>query len=88
LALVLGLIAWKRARAAPGPGDARGRALAGWILGLLGVLGVRSRSSSPPSPPATSTMTAPSGVRDLEAGQCIDVPDEDQGLRAAGAGLR
>jgi hypothetical protein len=77
VALVLGLIAWKRARAAPGPGDARGRALAGWILGLLGVLGF-----------AAIIITAVAtgdfdddgtvGVRDLEAGQCIDVPDEDR----------
>src|SRR4051812_407207 len=39
VALVLGLIAWQRARAAPGRGDARGRALAGWVLGLVGLLG-------------------------------------------------
>lgn len=39
VALVLGLVAADRARQRPGPGDGRGRAVAGWIMGLIGVLG-------------------------------------------------
>ena len=39
VALVLGLIAARRARARPHPGDGRGRAIAGWILGIVGILG-------------------------------------------------
>ncbi len=76
VALVLGLIAWKRARAAPGPGDGRGRALAGWILGLVGVLGFVAFMVTAI---ATGDLDddATVGVQQLRAGQCIDVPDED-----------
>jgi hypothetical protein len=79
VALVLGLIAWKRARAAPGPGDARGRALAGWILGVVGVLGfaaiiITAVATGDYDDDDDGTV----GVRELRAGLCIDVPDEEQ----------
>lgn len=74
VALVLGLIAWQRARAAPGPGDARGRALAGWILGLIGVLGfVAILISAIVTGDFDDDGSV--GVGDLHAGQCIDVPE-------------
>ncbi len=77
VALVLGLIAWRRARAAPGLGDARGRALAGWILGLIGVLGfVAIMVTAVATGDLDDDDTV--GVRDLRAGQCIDVPDDEQ----------
>jgi hypothetical protein len=76
VALVLGLVAWQRARAAPGPGDARGRALAGWILGLLGVLGFVAIIITAIATGDFDDDTL--GVHELEAGQCIDVPDDEQ----------
>jgi hypothetical protein len=76
VALVLGLIAWQRARAAPGPGDGRGRALAGWILGLIGVLGFVAILVSAI---ATGDFDDDSlGVDELRAGQCINVPSDEQ----------
>lgn len=39
VALVLGLVAASRGRHARGPGDALGRARAGWILGAIGLAG-------------------------------------------------
>ena len=76
VALVLGLIAWRRARAAPGPGDGRGRALAGWILGLIGVLGFAALLVSAI---VTGDFDDESlGVDELRAGQCIDVPSGAQ----------
>jgi len=76
VALVLGLIAWQRARAAPGPGDARGRALAGWILGLIGVLGFVAILVSAFATGDFDDDTL--GVDELRAGQCIDVPSGDE----------
>jgi hypothetical protein len=77
VALVLGLVAWQRARAAPGPGDARGRALAGWILGLIGVVGFVAILISAI---ATGDLDDDDslGVGDLRAGQCIDVPEDER----------
>lgn len=67
VALVLGLIAWNRAREAPAPGDGRARALAGWILGALGVaafLGVIVGG-------ALAGWYDQTSVHNLEVGQCI-----------------
>ena len=77
VALVLGLVAWQRARAAPGLGDARGRALAGWILGLIGVVGFVAILISAI---ATGDLDDDDslGVGDLRAGQCIDVPQDER----------
>ena len=59
-----------------GPGDARGRALAGWILGLVGVLGfVAFMVTAIATGDLDDDDTV--GVQELRAGQCIDVPDED-----------
>ena len=77
VALVLGLIAWQRARAAPGLGDARGRALGGWILGLVGVLGfVAIMVTAVVNGDLDDDDSV--GVEELQAGLCIDVPDDDR----------
>ena len=76
VALVLGLVAWQRARAAPGPGDGRGRALAGWILGLIGVLGFVAVLIG--AIVAGDLDGDSVGVDDLHIGQCIDVPDGER----------
>jgi hypothetical protein len=76
VALVLGLIAWSRARASPGPGDGRGQALAGWILGLIGVAGfiafvVGAIITDGYEDDSTS-------IDDVRVGQCVDI-DRDGG---------
>jgi hypothetical protein len=78
VALVLGLVAWQRARAAPGPGDARARALAGWILGLIGVAGFAAIIITAIFTGDLDDDDDSVGVQDLRAGQCIDVPDAEE----------
>jgi Domain of unknown function (DUF4190)/Septum formation len=74
VALVLGLIAWNRARATPAPGDGRGRALAGWILGMIGVLGFVAFVIGAV---ATNGFEADTiSIYDVRPGQCIDFADD------------
>ncbi len=78
LALVLGLVAWSRAKAAPGPNDGRGRALAGWVLGLVGVvafLGLIVGGGF-----AGWYDEDEVGVNELEVGQCVDVDHDARQL--------
>jgi hypothetical protein len=79
VAVVLGLIAWNRARRAPSPGDGRGRALAGWILGLIGVLGFVAFVIG-----AVATNGFEAGtisIYDVHPGQCIDFADDSDNVR-------
>ena len=69
VALVLGLIAAGRARRNPAPGDGRGRATAGWILGLLGVLAFVAFVI------AAIALDDDVSVFELDPGDCVDVPD-------------
>jgi hypothetical protein len=71
VALVLGLVAWSRARAAPGIGDGRGQALAGWILGLVGVAGfVAFVIGAIVTSDEDDELTT---INDVRVGQCVDV---------------
>ncbi len=71
VALVLGLIAWRRGRAAPGPGDATGRALAGWVLGLIGVASFVALIVG--AIVSDGFDDGDVAVADLRVGQCIDL---------------
>jgi hypothetical protein len=81
LAVVFGLIAWQRAKRAPGHGDNRGRALAGWVLGAVGTAFF-----------ALFVVAAVVGwigddervsLDDLHTGQCIDIDDGEDVLTTA-----
>jgi hypothetical protein len=74
VALVLGLIAWNRARRAPSPGDGRGRALAGWVLGLIGVAGFVAFVIGAIATNGFEEDTI--SIYDVHRGQCIDFADD------------
>lgn len=76
VALVLGLIAARRARARPHPGDGRGRAIAGWILGIVGILGFVAVviTAIVVEEDDSSVRDDEVSVYDLEAGDCVNLP--------------
>jgi hypothetical protein len=78
VALVLGLVAWTKARHAPGPGDGRGRALAGWIMGLIGVLGFLAFAIAAVATDGFDDGTV--SIFELHRGQCVDFTDDDSEL--------
>ena len=82
VALVLGLIAASRARRHPHPGDGRGRAVAGWILGIVGIVAFVSVVIV-----AIVVEDEDSGgivegddvsVYELEPGDCLNLPTEGE----------
>lgn len=74
VAVVLGLIAWNRARRAPSPGDGRGRALAGWILGVIGIVGFVAFVIGAIATDGFDEDTI--SIYDVHPGQCIDFADD------------
>ncbi len=76
VAVVLGFVAADRARHHPGPGDGRGRATAGWILGLIGLAAFV----------VFIVATAVTGgfddedisVFSLEVGDCVDMSESEE----------
>ena len=76
VAVVLGFVAADRARRHPGPGDGRGRATAGWILGLIGLAAFV----------VFIVATAATGgfddedvsVFSLDVGDCVDISESDE----------
>ena len=82
VALVLGLIAARRARARPHPGDGRGRAIAGWILGIVGILGFLAVVITAIVADEDGSSVRDDGdevsVYDLEAGDCVNLPVDDE----------
>ncbi len=82
VALVLGLVAARRARARPHPGDGRGRAIAGWILGIVGILGFLAVviTAIVAEEDGSSVLDDDDevSVYDLEAGDCVNLPDDDE----------
>jgi hypothetical protein len=78
VALVLGLVAWTKARHAPSPGDGRGRALAGWIMGLIGVVGFVALIVAAVATDGLDDGTV--SIFELHRGQCVDLDDGDSDL--------